>query len=89
MTQVRIAADRGFLCANPAQAIKASLLADQLEALIDQHDFAQVIEALATVASAKADHVREAWQSELLGEAYDKLTGRLVTLELQIREGRL
>lgn len=57
---------------------KLDALRDTLEALIDHESIVSVLEALADIAYLKAEHVRENWQDETLGKAWDK-TGDALT----------
>lgn len=49
--------------------------ADTIERIIDENNVHYVLELVAEVLSAKADHVREAWQDESLAEAWDNSAG--------------
>jgi hypothetical protein len=47
-------------------------LTNQLEDLIDQHGLSAVMDALADVCRAKADHVAANWQDETLALRWEK-----------------
>ncbi len=49
-----------------------------LEALVDGKGVRYAIEALAEVASAKADHIRENWQDEPLAAKWDRKAAKLL-----------
>ena len=57
---------------------KHNLALDQLEALVDGSSYRGVLQLLAEVASAKADHIRETWQDEALADAHDKIAIQLL-----------
>jgi hypothetical protein len=45
---------------------------DALEALVDKHGTRGLLNLIAEVASAKADHIREAWQDSSLADDWDR-----------------
>jgi hypothetical protein len=49
--------------------------AEQLEALMDKAGIRGTLEAMASIAAAKADHVRSNWQDESQASAWDKMSG--------------
>ncbi len=52
--------------------------ADAIEALIDQYSLSYVIELVAEVCSAKADHLVSSWQDEDAGNVWDANCERLM-----------
>ena len=50
---------------------------DVLETFIDQHSLAVVLDALADIAYAKADHVQTNWQDDVLESAWIAVGGKL------------
>lgn len=61
-------------------------LADQLETLVDRHGLPQVLEALAMVCSAKADHLRTNWQDDgPQARAWDNAAVHLLATEATLR----
>jgi hypothetical protein len=59
--------------------------ADALEALIDTYSLSYVIDLLAEVCSAKADHLVANWQDDDAGEAWDNNAERLMTVAHKAR----
>ncbi len=59
---------------------------DQLESLIDSHDLPAIIEALAEVCSAKADHVELNWQDEALANQWNKRAALLLNAAEKARK---
>lgn len=55
----------------------AAATQDQLERLVDEVGLASVLEALAEVCYAKAGHIEENWQDQLLANAWTR-AGRRV-----------
>lgn len=53
---------------------------DTIEALIDRYGLSYVIDLVAEVCSAKADHLRAAWQDESTGDVWDAQAERLCTV---------
>lgn len=51
---------------------------DTLEKMIDENTIIEVLDLLAEVCSAKADHVRTNWQDETLGQAWDESAARIL-----------
>lgn len=51
---------------------------DELEALVDKYTLATVLDVLAEVASAKADHVETNWQDSQLAKAWDLNAAKLL-----------
>ena len=45
---------------------------EALEAFVDRHGMAEVLDCLSTICSEKAEHVRSAWQDEMLAKAWDR-----------------
>lgn len=52
---------------------------DAIEALIDRIGLSDTVELLAEIASAKADHIREAWQDETTAASWDDAAGALLS----------
>lgn len=59
---------------------------DTLEALVDRIGLADVVDLLAEVASAKADHIRENWQDEVTARTWDLDAARLLNTAAGLRE---
>ena len=57
---------------------------DALEALIDAHTLADVVGALAQLASEKADHIRENWQDDTTAEVWDNHATHLLFAEYRV-----
>ncbi len=70
------------------QAVRTTNMAC-LEAMIDASTLAEVCNMLAEVCSAKADHVRENWQDEILADAWDKQAARMLNAGCDAAERRL
>ena len=63
---------------------------DALEEIIDSIPcFDDFISLVAEICSEKADHVRETWQDEKLGETWDNRAAALLEISFKIREGKL
>lgn len=45
---------------------------DALEAMVDKIGLANLVEALAEICSAKADHVQSNWQDDALAAVWDR-----------------
>ena len=60
---------------------------DALEALLDRYSLANVVEALACIAWAKADHVRTNWQDERLARAWDADACTLSAIVSRLKNG--
>lgn len=58
---------------------------DSLEALVDSNSVRYVLEALAEVCSAKADHIRSNWQDEKLAKAWDAEAGAILSVASKSR----
>lgn len=60
-----------------------------LEALIDRHDLARVIDALAEVCGEKADHLRENWQDNESAEVWESARVKVEALasDIAVNEG--
>lgn len=54
-------------------------IASELEAVVDRHGLAHVLDALAWLVEAKADAVRENWQDEPLARAWSRAGRRIDT----------
>ena len=52
---------------------KHNAMLDQIESLVDVGTVGSVLDLLAEVCSAKADHIRETWQDETTAEVWDKM----------------
>jgi hypothetical protein len=50
----------------------------QAEAMWDMHGLGAIVMVLADIANEKAEHVRENWQDESLGKAWDKVARELL-----------
>lgn len=59
---------------------------DVLEQLVDGMGMAQVLDALAEVASAKSDHLLSNWQDEGQAERWDKVAAVLLNAEQKTRD---
>ncbi len=59
---------------------------DLLESLVDRHDLPALIEALAEICSAKADHVQESWQDETLAKYWDRRAALLLNAAEKARK---
>jgi len=58
---------------------------EQLEKLVDTYSLAQVVEALATIASEKADHIRSNWQDEHMAKCWERAAIRLDKVSAQLQ----
>lgn len=57
---------------------------DTIERLADANTVSGIVSLLAEVCSAKADHIREAWQDEQTAEIWDKMAGELLNGQQRI-----
>lgn len=57
---------------------------DALEAMIDKIGLNAVVETLAEVCSAKADHIRTNWQDEPLAKGWDRRAARLINVAVKL-----
>ncbi len=55
----------------------ASALEAEMEALLDRYGMGNVLGALATVASGKAEHIASAWQDAKLAKRWERFAARL------------
>ena len=62
---------------------------DALEALIDCHSLGGVLDLIAEVCSAKADHILTNWQDEATADQWDRYTAALLNLQDQILRGKI
>ena len=60
---------------------------DKLEGMLDYLDFCPFVELLAEVCSAKADHVRGAWQDETMGRIWDCRAAYLLEMSDAVCDG--
>jgi hypothetical protein len=60
-------------------------IVDAIESIVDRNSVRYVLEALAEVCSAKADHIRENWQDESLAKAWDAEAARVLKTAFQSR----
>jgi hypothetical protein len=65
--------------------VKAMAMADVLEQLVDSVGFASVLEALADVASAKAEHILVTWQDDALANDYNKVANVLLKAQTKVK----
>ena len=63
---------------------KHNAMLDQLEALVDASTVSGVLDLLAEVCSAKADHVRTNWQDEYGADIWDKMAVELLNSQARI-----
>lgn len=64
-------------------------LSDQLEILVDSHGLTNVIEALALMCSAKADHILSNWQDENLSEQWDMAAAIMLHSRVTVEKNKL
>lgn len=57
---------------------------DAIEALMDTWNVGGMLDLMAEVASAKADHIRSNWQDETTAKAWDRMAARLMACQQQI-----
>lgn len=62
---------------------------EQLEGLVDETSFREVLELLANVAGEKAEHLRVNWQSEDDAKVYDKVEETLIPTMLKLQKMRV
>jgi len=62
---------------------------DALEAMIDAGTLGGVIDMLAEVCSAKADHIRTSWQDETTADEWDRYAAALLGLQDKILRGKI
>lgn len=67
---------------------KHNAMLDQIEALVDASTVGTVMDLLAEVCSAKADHIRTNWQDETTAKAWDKMAAQILNCQLRILESR-
>lgn len=58
-------------------------LAERLEKLVDARSMASVLQTLAEIAEAKAEHVRTNWQDKTLAKEWDKIGRRVSKLAFE------
>ncbi len=71
---------------NPIQKHNEAL--DQIERLMDAWQVGGLLDLMAEVASAKADHIRENWQDEITARTWDEIATRLIMLQHSIMNRR-
>jgi hypothetical protein len=57
-----------------------SELQNALEALVDQHSMTDVLDALAMVAFAKAEHLKSNWQDAQTAKVWEGIAGKIAKL---------
>lgn len=62
---------------------------EQLEGLVDETSFREVLELLVNVAGEKAEHLRVNWQSEDDAKVYDKVEETLIPTMLKLQKMRV
>ena len=62
---------------------------DALEAMIDNNSLGGVLDLIAEVCSAKADHILTNWQDEDTADQWDRYAAALLGLQDQILRGKI
>ena len=62
---------------------------DALEAMIDSHTLGGVLDLIAEVCSAKADHILTNWQDDATADQWDRYSAALLGLQDQILRGKV
>ena len=62
---------------------------DALEAMIDNNSLSGVLDLIAEVCSAKADHILTNWQDEATADQWDRYAAALLGLQDQISRGKI
>lgn len=62
---------------------------DALEAMIDSGTLGGVLDLIAEVCSAKADHILTNWQDEATADQWDRYSAALLGLQDQISRGKI
>ena len=62
---------------------------DALEAMIDSSSLGAVLELIAEVCSAKADHILTNWQDEATADQWDRYSAALLGLRQIFRSGKI
>jgi phage gp36-like protein len=62
---------------------------DALEAMIDSHTLGGVLDIIAEVCSAKADHILTNWQDDATADQWDRYSAALLGLQDQIARGKI
>ena len=57
---------------------------DAIEAVVDKRGMADVLMALVSITSEKADHIRENWQDNITSRPWDIAAGKLVKLAARL-----
>ena len=64
-------------------------LRDTFESAIDLHGLANVVDALAEICTAKADHIRSNWQDRATAAPWVAASAQLQSLEAKIAAWKL
>ena len=62
---------------------------DALEAMIDNNSLGDVLDLIAEVCSAKADHILTNWQDEATADQWDRYAAALLGLREKVRSGKV
>lgn len=62
---------------------------DALEAMIDNNSLGGVLDLIAEVCSAKADHILTNWQDEATADQWDRYSAALLGLREKVRSGKI
>lgn len=57
---------------------------DTIEAMIDRYGLSYVVDLVAEICSAKADHVASNWQDHVLERAWNANAGRLLGISAKL-----
>jgi hypothetical protein len=64
-------------------------LAAELEATVDRHGMASVLESLAVLATLKAEHVETNWQDRELARSWKRVASRIQQAALTASQNRV
>tara|TARA_Y100000004_G_scaffold91862_1_gene102893 strand:+ start:55 stop:372 length:318 start_codon:yes stop_codon:yes gene_type:complete len=70
------------MIATPKQVKEADAAIDAIEAIIDKHGMADVMEMLVHICDEKASHIQHNWQDDELASAWHRVADRLISTSL-------